>query len=89
MDEVAPPPSVAIALIVALPVLMARTVPFTTAATSGFEDIHCKLLFLASFGLIVAEIFAVEPSCIESVKGLNVISATGLFDKSGFLLISP
>ena len=73
-----PEPSVAVAVIVAVPTLTAVTVPSgATVATSSSEDAHFKALLAAFSGATVAVSVSLFPTEIEVSALLSVIWETG------------
>ena len=64
------------AIIVALPALMAVTLPLSTLATDSSEDDHATVLSVASSGLTVAVSVAVSPTAKDSVVLSSVTDST-------------
>ena len=75
--------SPALAVMVELPTLIALTVPFSTVATDGFDELHVTVLSVASVGLTVTVNVILCPAFNEAVVLSNVIDWTSI----GFTLI--
>ena len=70
--------SPALAVMVALPILTALTIPFSTVATDGFDEFQVTVLSVASDGLTVAAKVTDCPTFNDAVVLSRVMLVTGV-----------
>ena len=76
-EALIPEPSVACAVMVALPAATALTLPeSSTVATALSLEVHFNTLLVAFSGVMVACTVSLEPTCSDSCEGLSRIPST-------------